>query len=549
MRSSMADDRRMTTDRFYGGVHGRLQNLRELLSYVEDESPSEDELVRWVIENTSAGSENAVNKHLGFLEGIDLIRSVDGGFRLDNYGQKYNKDPKADVLFDALTSGVKGFPSLLRELDNGSMTDEEIHDILVATYEECEMTTPGPALRHREWLQAIGYVEREQGINRVTDKGRSALGNMSNEERIADLQRQLRRSDMRCVPHGAQRLSESVYPAVQSAYPDLCNDDYRCENAHEGGKDQAEWMHAVRNVLNQLAEDNQSRIRRHDDHGMWMFTPRFRPGKQYRRKELHNQYGGMRQSGIAPSREVPVVFIFTGDTGELYGYEDEFEDDGTFIYTGEGQVGDMSYDRGNKALGEHQQEGRELHVFEKDADGLVTYLGQYVHEGNTWKTLPDRNGDDREAIQFELRPIGEVEVDTEVALPEGNQNPKQTKTTSTSLLRDDKLVREMKQLYDDTCQLCGDRRLQGNDIGYSNVHHIKPLGKEHSGPDVPGNVIVLCPNHHDDFDNGMLTVDPKSLEITHEYEDHLTGEKVKVKRGHEIGSQFLAYHNQTIVNE
>lgn len=429
------------------------------------------------------------------------------------------------------------------------MTDEEIMDLLVATYDECEMTTPGPAIRHREWLQAIGYLDRENGINRITDEARSALNGVSDQGRIEDLQRQLRQSDMRCVPHGAQQLTESVYPAVQSAYPNLCDDDYRCENAHEGGKDQAEWKHAIRNVLNQLAEDDQSRVRRHDDYGVWMFTPRFKPGKRYRRKELHDKYGGMRQSGIAPSREVPVVFIFTGDTGELYGYEDEFKDDGTFFYTGEGQVGDMSYDRGNKALAEHQEDGRELHVFEKNTNGLVTYLGQYVYEDKVWKTLPDKNGNNRRAIQFKLRPIEEVTVDTEVALPEGNQNPKRTKTTSTSPQRNENLVRKMKRLYDDTCQLCGDRRLQGDDIGYSYVHHIKPLAKEHSGPDVPENVIVLCPNHHDDFDNGMLTVDSETLEISHQYESDLTGETVTIKRGHEIGTEFLAYHNQTIANE
>ncbi|MFC6723453.1 HNH endonuclease [Halobium palmae] len=539
----------MTTDRFYGGVHGRLENLREMLSFVAETNPGKDDLVSWVIANTPAGSEDAVKKHLGFIEGIDLIRREGGVYWLGDYGQEYHQNPEAAVLYDALTSGVKGFQTLLRELDDGPMADEDIMDLLVATYDECEMTTPGPALRHREWLQAIGYVHRKDSVNRITDEGRSALGSVSDQERIEDLQRELRQSDMRCVPHGPQRLTESVYPAVQSAYPTLCDDDYRCEDAHKGGKDQAEWKHAIRNVLNQLADDNQSRVQRYDEHGAWMFTPRFKPGKRYRRAELHDKYDGQEQSGISPSQKVPVVFIFTGDTGELYGYEDEFEDDGTFLYTGEGQVGDQTMDRGNKAVKQHEQDGRELHVFEKDTGGLVTYLGQYVYVDDYPETLPDRNDEDREAIKFELRPIEEIEVETEVDLPEGNQNPKRKKTTSTSPERNDELVRDLKRLYNDTCQLCGDRRLQGDDIGYSYVHHIKPLGKPHSGPDVPGNVIVLCPNHHDDFDNGMLTVDPENLEISHKYEDNLTGESVTEKRGHDLEPEYLAYHNQTIVNE
>lgn len=209
----------------------------------------------------------------------------------------------------------------------------------------------------------------------------------------------------------------------------------------------------------------------------------------------------------------------------------------------------MTYDRGNRALGEHQKEGRELHVFRKEKNGLVTYLGQYIHRESFRETLPDREGNDREGIRFKLNPINEVEVDSPVALPEGNSTPERTRSVGKRVQRDEKLVQEIKRLYTDTCQLCGDRRLQGDDIGYSYVHHIKPLARQHDGPDVPENVIVLCPNHHDDFDNGMLTVDPDTLEITHAYEAVLTGETVTVKRGHEIASQFLAYHNQTIATE
>lgn len=542
----MSKDRRMTADRFYGGVHGRLQNLRQMLSHVNGRHPSENDLVEWVITNTPAESEDAVKKHLGFLEAISLIQRKRSTYRLGNYGQDYHENADADVLYEALTSGVKGFRTILRELENGPMSDEDIMNLLTTSYEECEMTTPGPALRHREWLQAIGYVVRESGVNRITDEGHSALNVTFNQERIEELQRQLRQSDMRCVSHGTQNLTRNVYPAVQSAYPDLCDDDYRCDDAHEGGKDQAEWKHAVRNVLKQLGEDNQSRVRRYNERGIWMFVPRFRPGKQYRRKKLHDQYGGMRQSGIAPSRKVPIVFIFTGDTGGLYGYEDEFKYDGTFIYTGEGQVGDMTYDRGNRALGEHQEEDRELHVFQKEENGLITYFGQYTHRETIQKVLPDRQGNDREAIQFKLYPVDQVEVNSPIVLPKGNSTPERIKSVEDRVQRDEKLVREMKRLYNDTCQLCGDRRLQGDEIGYSYVHHIKPLAKQRGGRDVPENVIILCPNHHDDFDNGVLTVDPDTLEITHAYEAVLTGETVTVKRGHEITSQFLAYHNQTI---
>ena len=73
-----------------------------------------------------------------------------------------------------------------------------------------------------------------------------------------------------------------------------------------------------------------------------------------------------------------------------------------------------------------------------------------------------------------------------------------------------------------------------------------PLGEPHNGPDVPENVLVLCPNHHDDFENGMMTIDPQTLEINHSYEDTLTGDTVETRGDHQIGPQYVAYHNQVI---
>lgn len=39
---------------------------------------------------------------------------------------------------------------------------------------------------------------------------------------------------------------------------------------------------------------------------------------------------------------------------------------------------------------------------------------------------------------------------------------------------------------------------------YAEAAHIRALGKPHAGPDVPENVLCLCPNHHALFDNGGI---------------------------------------------
>ena len=57
-------------------------------------------------------------------------------------------------------------------------------------------------------------------------------------------------------------------------------------------------------------------------------------GESYSRaKDIHDQFGGSRQSGISPSKSHPFIFLFTGDSGETYGYEDGWQkDDGVFHF-------------------------------------------------------------------------------------------------------------------------------------------------------------------------------------------------------------------------
>lgn len=167
----MSDDRRFTTDRFYGGVSDRLDNLRSMLQYVREDSVSRPQLAAWVIRNTRAGSEEAVNHHLAFLESIGIVKLSDSACELGEYGQRWLNDEDPETLYDALSAGVRGFDILLETLRNGPMTDEEIMDLLVSHFAEMEMTTPGPAKRHREWLQVLGIIERRNGANHITARG------------------------------------------------------------------------------------------------------------------------------------------------------------------------------------------------------------------------------------------------------------------------------------------------------------------------------------------------------------------------------------------
>jgi 5-methylcytosine-specific restriction protein A len=132
----------------------------------------------------------------------------------------------------------------------------------------------------------------------------------------------------------------------------------------------------------------------------------FEPARIYARADLHHEWGGttevQRQGGILTPREVPLVIVATGEEGHEFGHEDRWDDEGVFHHFGAAQEGDMRFVRGNLALRDHAQNGEDIHLFEQEPGGL-RYYGQMVLGGWNWKDdVPDRNGDLRRAIVFEL---------------------------------------------------------------------------------------------------------------------------------------------------
>ena len=72
-------------------------------------------------------------------------------------------------------------------------------------------------------------------------------------------------------------------------------------------------------------------------------------------------------------------------------------------YTGEGQIGDQLMAQGNRAIRDHEAEGRELHVFEV-TNGVATYLDEFEYVDHYWADGADTNGDPRSLLVYRLRP-------------------------------------------------------------------------------------------------------------------------------------------------
>ena len=49
-------------------------------------------------------------------------------------------------------------------------------------------------------------------------------------------------------------------------------------------------------------------------------------GERYKRKELHDHFGGNRQSGISAPAKFPVIFLINSSGGDENGYEDGWMD-------------------------------------------------------------------------------------------------------------------------------------------------------------------------------------------------------------------------------
>ena len=127
----------------------------------------------------------------------------------------------------------------------------------------------------------------------------------------------------------------------------------------------------------------------------------FIKNKLYNRRQLHDQYGGNRQNGISNCKGHPIIFIFTGSSGEQYGYEDGWDSEGYFRYTGEGQIGDMTFDRGNRSLLEHKENNKKVFLFEKtNQSGLWKFIDELKLEGYEYFISKDREGTNRNSIKF-----------------------------------------------------------------------------------------------------------------------------------------------------
>ncbi len=228
------------------------------------------------------------------------------------------------------------------------------------------------------------------------------------------------------------------------------------------------------------------------------------------------------------------------------GYVDDEDLGDTIIYTGHGgnkgkkQIANQSWnDRGNKALIVSELQGLPVRVTRGYKHKSIyspksgyQYAGLYLVTNH----FEEIGVHGFKICRFRLEKIKkeDIDINAEVTLSSGNKNPSRSEITYSRIIRDTRVSKEIKELYNYECQICG-IVIEINGVRYAEAAHIKPLGKPHNGEDTHGNLICLCPNHHVMFDKGIWGI-KNDLNLI-----GLDG-KLQLKKNHKLDNSNLEYH-------
>ncbi|HEX8143123.1 MAG TPA: HNH endonuclease [Pyrinomonadaceae bacterium] len=144
----------------------------------------------------------------------------------------------------------------------------------------------------------------------------------------------------------------------------------------------------------------------------------------------------------------------------------------------------------------------------------------------------------------------ELESDNKPLTVRGKEVPETKQVLRNIRLRSTLLGAEIKRRYNNICQVCRKPVLIGKLKYYAEAHHLWPIGSPHFGADVPGNIVVLCPNCHVMFDRGAATILPNTLDVQHTVEGtYPANKRLYLEPWHMLGQRYIKYHHYQIFSK
>ena len=146
-----------------------------------------------------------------------------------------------------------------------------------------------------------------------------------------------------------------------------------------------------------------------------------------------------------------------------------------------------------------------------------------------------------ELLVYDNVQVGDTErIDRNITQNSSSQDRRTVTVEVTRVIRETRLSKEIKQLYNYKCQICGLTINSNTTVGkYAEGAHIKPLVVDND-TDKKDNIICLCPNHHSMLDYGAIS-------IKDDYT--LIGIDGTLYLKHRLNKDNLKYHRKNIFNK
>lgn len=244
-----------------------------------------------------------------------------------------------------------------------------------------------------------------------------------------------------------------------------------------------------------------------------------KPGMIFSNADLCEMFECQEQGGIRLSVTSKAIVIVNNHIKSIY--RNQWINNKTLLYVGEGLQGDQSISRGNKALNNAKEDDKKIYLFEVYEDREYTFIDEVVLTKDVYfENAPDENHNIRQVIIFNLQLVNvEYQIsdvnNNKIRLAQSkilNKYPddqlykiaktrsqKQVRTvfiSSNSYIRDTVIAEWSKRHAKGICQLCDQPApFKGKDgKPYLESHHIDWLSN--GGEDSIKNTIALCPNCH-----------------------------------------------------
>lgn len=231
------------------------------------------------------------------------------------------------------------------------------------------------------------------------------------------------------------------------------------------------------------------------------------------------------------------------------GYVDDRDFGDVIIYTGQGgrvgkvQVKDQELTRGNLALARSEEAGFPVRVIRGwEGDQQFSPPTGYRYDGlfvvtQHWR---GKSQDGPLIWRYVLERSDGGARWGNPAPPKGDAVPRYARSVVQRVARNSEVTQWVKGVHDGVCQFCG-VRLETAAGYYAEGAHIRALGAPHHGPDVPSNVLCLCPNDHVMFDKGALYLEAGKVRRS---SDGAVLSDLRTVSSHKINWDHVAYHRE-----